>query len=82
MTDFLIYFLVAVLCLTAGYFLGNYIQNLKTKSSQSALLERESILKQNITTLENKLLSLEDEKTLCVKTKSYLEIELQDTKQI
>ncbi|SFW14138.1 DNA recombination protein RmuC [Cellulophaga fucicola] len=62
MTDFLIYFLVAILCLTAGYFLGNYIQNLKTKSSQSALLERESILKQNLTTLENKLLSLEDEK--------------------
>ena len=62
MTDFLIYFLVAILCLAAGYFLGNYIQNLKTKSSQSALLERESILKQNLTTLENKLLSLEDEK--------------------
>ncbi|MCL5247391.1 DNA recombination protein RmuC [Cellulophaga sp. 20_2_10] len=62
MPDFLIYFLVAILCLAAGYFLGNYIQNLKTKSSQSALLERESILKQNLTTLENKLLSLEDEK--------------------
>lgn len=62
MTDFLIYFLVAVICLVAGYFLGNYIQNLKTKSSQSAILERESILNQNLTTLENKVVSLEDEK--------------------
>ncbi len=63
MNDLLIYLLVAILFLAIGYFLGNYIQNLKTKSSQSALLERESQLNQSLITLEKKLLATEDEKS-------------------
>ncbi len=38
-----------------GYFLGNYIQNLKTSSKQSALLEREQLLTKNVMSLEEKL---------------------------
>tara|TARA_R110002049_G_scaffold292003_2_gene476185 strand:- start:2811 stop:4142 length:1332 start_codon:yes stop_codon:yes gene_type:complete len=63
MNEFLIYLFIAIVCLAIGYFLGNYIENLKTKSSQSTLLEREAQLNNNITALENKLLSVEDEKT-------------------
>ncbi|MDC6352312.1 DNA recombination protein RmuC [Zeaxanthinibacter sp. PT1] len=40
-----IYFLIALITLISGYFLGNYIQALKTKSSQSALVEREQQLR-------------------------------------
>ncbi len=38
-----------------GYFLGNYIQNLKTSSKQSALLEREQLLTKNVMSLEEKI---------------------------
>ncbi|NNF20161.1 MAG: DNA recombination protein RmuC, partial [Flavobacteriaceae bacterium] len=40
-----IYILIALVTLISGYFLGNYIQSLKTKSSQSALVEREQQLR-------------------------------------
>jgi DNA recombination protein RmuC len=62
MNDYLIYLSIGVLFLAMGYFLGNYIQNLKTKSTQSTLEEEKRQLIVNKTGLENRILSLEDEK--------------------
>ena len=64
MDGFLIYIIIGLLFLAIGYFLGNYIQNLKTKSSQSTLVEREQQLKNNVAALEEKLHSAEEEKGL------------------
>ncbi len=47
MSDIFIYLSIIVLGLAIGYFLGNYIQQLKTKSSQSALDERILQLQKN-----------------------------------
>jgi DNA recombination protein RmuC len=55
MEAYLVYSLLALVFLVAGYFLGNYIQNLKTKSSQSTLLEREQQLRNNLTEMEKRL---------------------------
>lgn len=63
MSEILIYLLVGLICLAAGYFLGNYIQNLKTESSQSALEEREQQLRNNVTVLDQKLRDTEEHKT-------------------
>ncbi|TMM53684.1 DNA recombination protein RmuC [Maribacter algarum] len=62
MNEYLIYLLVGLLCLAAGYFLGNYIQNLKTKSSQSALAERQQQLTNNLGVLEQRLRDTEEHK--------------------
>jgi DNA recombination protein RmuC len=62
MNEFLIYLLIGLLCLAAGYFLGNYIRGLKTKSEQSALLEREQQLGNNLSALNEKLIGSESEK--------------------
>ena len=64
MNETLTYLILVIICLVIGYFLGNYIQNLKTKSTHSALLERESQLNTKTSTLENKLLATEDEKKI------------------
>ena len=55
MNETLLYLLVALAFLVIGYFLGNYIQKLKTKSSQSALEEREQQMHNNLTVLEQRL---------------------------
>ena len=55
MNTTLIYILIGVVCLAIGFFFGNYIQKLKTKSSQSALEEREKQLQYNIASTEAKL---------------------------
>ncbi len=55
MEAYLVYSILALIFLVAGYFLGNYIQNLKTKSSQSVLLEREQQLRNNLTEMEKRL---------------------------
>ncbi|WP_019668731.1 DNA recombination protein RmuC [Eudoraea adriatica] len=55
MEAYLVYSILAVVFLVAGYFLGNYIQSLKTKSSQSALLEREQQLRNNLAEIEKRL---------------------------
>lgn len=55
MEDLLIYGGLALGALLTGYFLGHYIQNLKTRSYQSTLQEREHQLQQNITALEGRL---------------------------
>jgi len=72
MNEYLIYLIIGLLCLAVGYFFGNYIQILKTKSSQSALLERESQLKNSAIALENKLLASEDEKNSLRDEKEHL----------
>ncbi|GGW40537.1 DNA recombination protein RmuC [Arenibacter certesii] len=46
---------ISLICLGVGYFLGNYIRGLKTKSEQSALLEREHQLRHHINSLEEQL---------------------------
>jgi len=55
METYLVYSILALIFLAAGYFLGNYIQNLKTKSSQSTLLEREQQLRNNLSEMEKRL---------------------------
>ena len=63
MNEYLIYLIVGLVCLAAGYFMGNYIQNLKTKSSQSALEERQQQLTNNLEVLEQRLRDSEEQKT-------------------
>lgn len=72
MNEFILYLLVGLICLALGYFLGNYIQNLKTKSSQSALEERELQLKSSVSVLENKLMDVEEHKTHLQREKEQL----------
>ena len=72
MNEYLIYLLVGVLCLAIGYFLGNYIQNLKTKSSQSALEERQQQLNNNLSVLQQRLLDTEEHKSQLQKDKEQL----------
>ena len=55
MEAYLVYSILAVVFLVAGYFLGNYIQSLKTISSQSALLEREQQLRNNLIEIQKRL---------------------------
>jgi len=62
MSEPLLYTIIGILCLAIGFFLGNYIQNLKTKSSQSALIEREQQLRSTISNIEEKLLQSEIDK--------------------
>jgi DNA recombination protein RmuC len=62
MNEYLIYLLIGVVCLAIGYFLGNYIRNLKTESSQSALEERQQQLQNNVTILEQRLRDSEEHK--------------------
>lgn len=62
MSEMLAALVVALLCLGAGYLLGNYIQGLKTKSDQSTLLEREQQLGITIANLEEQLVKANAEK--------------------
>ncbi|MGB3149253.1 MAG: DNA recombination protein RmuC [Maribacter sp.] len=62
MNEYLAYLLIGLIFLLIGYFLGNYIQNLKTKSSQSALKEREQQMHNNLTVLEQRLRDTEEHK--------------------
>ncbi|WP_411031987.1 DNA recombination protein RmuC [Spongiimicrobium sp. 3-5] len=71
MNDLLLYSILGLVFLALGYFLGVYIQNLKTRSDQGALLEREQQLRTNVTALEGKL-----EGTLAEKEQMRLEKEL------
>ncbi|WP_425237476.1 DNA recombination protein RmuC [Ulvibacterium sp.] len=63
MNESLIYLLIGLLCMGLGYFLGHYIQNLKTKSNQSALEEREQQLRNNVSVLEGRLNNVEELRT-------------------
>lgn len=72
MNEYLIYLLVGLACLAIGYFLGNYIQQLKTKSKQSALEEREQQLHANLSSLEQRLRDAEEHKIHLQDEKSQL----------
>jgi DNA recombination protein RmuC len=62
MNSYPILLLIALICLAIGYFLGNYIQNLKTRSKQSTLEEERRQLELAKKDLENRNLGLENEK--------------------
>jgi len=62
MNEYLPYLLIGLISIAIGYFLGNYIRGLKTKSEQSALLEREQQLGNNLNILDEKLMGSEAEK--------------------
>ncbi len=62
MNDSSIYLLIGFLFLAIGYFLGNYIQNLKTKSAQSTLEEEKRQLQLNKANLDSRILDLEADK--------------------
>lgn len=72
MNAYLIYLIIGLICLALGYFLGNYIQNLKTKSSQSTLEERELQLRGNLSVLETKLMDSEELKSQLQREKEAL----------
>lgn len=72
MNVYVIYILVGLVCLALGYFLGTYIQGLKTKSNQSALLEREHQLRNSLTALEVRLGDAEEHKMHLQQEKEHL----------
>ncbi len=63
MNIYLIYLLIGLVCLAVGYFLGNYIQGLKTKSSLSDLVAREQHLSKDVDLLDQRLRDSEELKT-------------------
>lgn len=62
MNETLLYIIITVLALAVGFLLGHYIQNLKTRSSQSKLEEENRQLELVRTQMENKNLTLESER--------------------
>lgn len=62
MNETLLYIIIAIVAISIGFLLGNYIQNLKTKSSQSKLEEENRQLDLLKVRLENRNLTLENER--------------------
>ncbi|MBQ4914833.1 DNA recombination protein RmuC [Maribacter sp. MMG018] len=62
MNETLYYIIIGLICLVLGYFLGYYIQSLKTKSNQSKLEEENRQLAMIKTQLENRILTVENER--------------------
>ncbi|MGB6150495.1 MAG: DNA recombination protein RmuC, partial [Pricia sp.] len=62
MNENVLYLLIGFVCMVIGYLLGNYIRSLKTKSTQSALEERERQLNQTLTTINQRLVDSEAHK--------------------
>ncbi len=63
MNIYSIYLLIGLICLAVGYFLGNYIQSLKTRSSLSDLVAREQHLSKDVDLLDQRLRDSEEHKT-------------------
>ena len=63
MDGILLYIIIGLIFLVIGYFLGDYIKNLKTKSQQSALVEREQQLQNYVSILDKKITTAEEEKS-------------------
>ncbi|NJB72013.1 DNA recombination protein RmuC [Saonia flava] len=63
MSELLIYIVIGLVFLAGGFFLGTYIQNLKTKSNQSALVTSEEHLRSSLAIQEEKLKYAEEEKS-------------------
>jgi len=73
MNEYLVYIIIGLVgCLVIGFFLGIYIQNLKTKSNQSALEEREAQLRSSLLSMEAKLMDVEEHKTHIQREKEVL----------
>ncbi len=72
MNVYLIYLIIGLVCLAIGYFLGNYIQKLKTQSSHSTLEEREQQLRNSLTVLEGRLSDAEEHKVHLQQEKEHL----------
>ncbi|TLP79140.1 DNA recombination protein RmuC [Maribacter sp. ACAM166] len=72
MNEIFIYLLVGILCLAIGYFLGNYIQQLKTKSQLSALKEREQQMHNNLSVLQERLKDTEQHSIILQSEKEQL----------
>ncbi|MEO0528013.1 MAG: DNA recombination protein RmuC [Bacteroidota bacterium] len=72
MNELLIYIVLGLVFLALGFFLGNYIQHLKTKSKQSGLLEREQLLQHQLAQFEARLAKTEDEKNELRSEKEHL----------
>lgn len=62
MNEYLVYLLIGIICIAIGYFLGTYIQNLKTKSGQSTLQEEKRQLELTKAALENRVIAIENER--------------------
>lgn len=75
MQDILLYSGIAFLLLLAGFFIGQYIQHLKTRSEQSTLTEREHQLQQNQNSLEARLKDSQEETNELRHQKEQLRIE-------
>ncbi len=58
----LVYLLIGIAFLLIGYFLGNYIRLLKTRSSQSTLIEQERFLNRQLENLESQMTREQEEK--------------------
>lgn len=68
--------LTGIFFMVAGIFTGIYIQNLKTKSSQSGAIEREKLLMQSAEELRNRINVLNDEKEYIRREKEELNLQL------
>jgi DNA recombination protein RmuC len=65
MNSYFVTLLISAFLGFIGFFLGNYIQRLKTKSNQAALEEREQQLRKNLQDMEDRLqLEVEQKATL------------------
>ncbi|NNE03851.1 MAG: DNA recombination protein RmuC, partial [Eudoraea sp.] len=62
MNSYFVTLITGILLGVAGFFLGNYIQRLKTRSRQGALEEREQQLLKNLKDLEGRLLHESEQK--------------------
>jgi DNA recombination protein RmuC len=82
MNEYLIYFSIIILCLAIGFFIGNYIQKLKTTSTQSALVEREQQLRQNINSLEEQLFKAKEDTTEIRALSEEAKTELRNEKEL
>ena len=72
MNEYFIFISLVVFGLLTGFFLGSYIQKLKTKSSQSELEERQRQLNTNLSVLENRLEDSEEHKVQLQQEKEIL----------
>ena len=76
MDSVFIYILVGLITLTLGFFIGRFIQLLRTKSAQSALEEREKLLQKNIQSLEDRLEQAAEDNTALGQKKEELGLQL------
>ncbi|WP_340063895.1 DNA recombination protein RmuC [Ascidiimonas aurantiaca] len=76
MPEYLVFILIALICVFLGTLLGTYIQNLRTRSRESTLLERENQLTNTVSDLRGQIDILIDEKEEIRKEKDLLHIEI------